>query len=599
MSQDLLRFSTAGSVDDGKSTLIGRLLHDSGGVYEDQLRAAQKASRNGLDLAFITDGLCAEREQGITIDVAYRYFATPKRKFIITDTPGHEQYTRNMATGASNAQVSLVLMDARKGVLPQTVRHTCIAWLLGIRNIAVIINKMDLVEFQQDVFTAVRQQFAPLMKKLEEVKFHFLPVAALDGDNVVERSTRMPWFDGPSVLEYLETVPVEREMTSRPFRMPVQYVIRSQDTRAYAGQVVSGTIRTRDEVLMLPSGKRAFVERIPSYDQELQEAFAPMSVSICLNEHIDLGRGDMLADPAMPPKSTRAFRARIVWMSEMAVSLNSAYLIKHASQTVCANTVEVTSRLDIANLSEEEVKELRLNDIGTVTIETHRPIFCDPYAENHYTGSFIVIDPITNLTVAAGMIDSVAEPKSTRIQVSGHDGLAVWLTGLSSAGKSTLSKAIYERLWARGYRVEAIDGDEVRRYLSRDLGFSKEDRDENIRRVGFLAELLSRNGVIVLVSVISPYRAVREEVRSRIPNFLEVYVNAPLSVCESRDVKGLYRRARAGEILSFTGVDDPYEPPLSPDVECRTDQETVVESAEKIIAEIESRFSSGTSLRNQ
>ncbi len=599
MSQDLLRFSTAGSVDDGKSTLIGRLLHDSGGVYEDQLRAAQKASRNGLDLAFITDGLCAEREQGITIDVAYRYFATPKRKFIITDTPGHEQYTRNMATGASNAQVSLVLMDARKGVLPQTVRHTCIAWLLGIRNIAVIINKMDLVEFQQDVFTAVRQQFAPLMKKLEEVKFHFLPVAALDGDNVVERSTRMPWFDGPSVLEYLETVPVEREMTSRPFRMPVQYVIRSQDTRAYAGQVVSGTIRTRDEVLMLPSGKRAFVERIPSYDQELQEAFAPMSVSICLNEHIDLGRGDMLADPAMPPKSTRAFRARIVWMSEMAVSLNSAYLIKHASQTVCANIVEVTSRLDIANLSEEEVKELRLNDIGTVTIETHRPIFCDPYAENHYTGSFIVIDPITNLTVAAGMIDSVAEPKSTRIQVSGHDGLAVWLTGLSSAGKSTLSKAIYERLWARGYRVEAIDGDEVRRYLSRDLGFSKEDRDENIRRVGFLAELLSRNGVIVLVSVISPYRAVREEVRSRIPNFLEVYVNAPLSVCESRDVKGLYRRARAGEILSFTGVDDPYEPPLSPDVECRTDQETVVESAEKIIAEIESRFSSGTSLRNQ
>ena len=591
MSQELLRFSTAGSVDDGKSTLIGRLLHDSGGVYEDQLQAARQVSRNGLELAFITDGLRAEREQGITIDVAYRYFATKKRKFIIADSPGHEKYTRNMATGASNSHVGLVLLDARKGVLPQTIRHAFIAWLLGIRKIAVVVNKMDLVGFQQDVFTSIQQQFEPLAMKLEGTSFYFLPAAALDGDNVVLRSNRMPWFDGPSVLEYLETVPIEQETDAQPFRMPVQYVIRSGDTRAYAGQLISGTLKTGDEVLVLPSGRRAFVERIPSFDHEVQEAFAPMSVSVCLNDHIDLGRGDMLADPAAPPQSTRAFRAKVVWMSETALSLESPYLIKHASQTVCANIVNVISKFDISKLTEELTEELQLNDIGTVAIETHRPIFCDPYSENRRSGSFILIDPITNLTVAAGMIESVAEPKSTKPRVTGHQGLAVWLTGLSSAGKSTLSRALYERLWARGYRVETIDGDEVRRYLSRDLGFSKEDRDENIRRIGFLAELLSRNGVIALVSAISPYRAVREEVRGRITNFLEVYVNAPLPICEGRDVKGLYRKARAGEIASFTGIDDPYEPPLSPEVECRTDLETVAESAEKIINAIDDRFS--------
>ncbi len=592
MALELLRFSTAGSVDDGKSTLIGRLLHDSGGVYEDQLQAATRASRSGLDLAFLTDGLRAEREQGITIDVAYRYFATKKRKFIIADTPGHEQYTRNMATGASNAHLGLVLMDARKGVLPQTTRHACIAWLLGIRNIVVAVNKMDMVGFQQDVFKAIQQQFEPLAKKLEGTTFYFVPVVALDGDNIVQRSQRMNWFDGPSVLEYMETVPIEQCGEAQSFRMPVQYVIRAGDTRGYAGQVISGAVAVGDEVLVLPGGRRARVEHISSYDQGIEEAFAPMSTSICLNDHLDVGRGDMLANPDTPPKSTRAFRARIVWMSDTPVSLSSPYLIKHASQTVCANIVEVVSRLDIAKLSEESAGELRLNDIGIVAIETHRPIFCDPYAENRYSGSFILIDPITNLTVAAGMIESISEPKSTKPRVTGHQGLTVWLTGLSSAGKSTLSKAIYERLWARGYRVETIDGDEVRRYLSRDLSFSKADRDENVRRIGFLAELLSRNGVVALVSVISPYRAVRDEVRSRIANFLEVYVNAPLGVCEGRDVKGLYRKARSGEIASFTGIDDPYEPPLSPDVECRTDQETIAQSADKIIEAIEWQFSS-------
>ena len=590
MVQELLRFSTAGSVDDGKSTLIGRLLHDSGGVFEDQIEAASKASHQGLELAFLTDGLRAEREQGITIDVAYRYFSTGKRKFIIADTPGHEQYTRNMATGASNAQVALVLMDARKGVLPQTVRHAFIAWLLGIKNILVAVNKMDLVELSQQRFDEIQKQFEPLKEKLEGVTFYFVPVAALDGDNVVTRSTRMPWFQGPSVLEYLENVPLDVVKEDGPFRLPVQYVIRADGSRGYAGQIVSGAISVGDEVLALPSGRKARVARIPSFDGELNEAFAPMSTSIWLDDHLDVSRGDTLVDPNRPPKAARAFRAKIVWMSEVPMAANRPYLIKHASQTVCANIVDVHSRLDINKLSEEPTEELKLNDIGIVSIETHRPIFCDPYSQNRNTGSFVVIDPMTNLTLAAGMIETVIEAKANKTHFAGHQGLTVWLTGLSSAGKSTLTSAIHERLWARGYRVEIIDGDEVRRYLSRGLGFSKEDRDENIRRIGFLAELLTRNGVIALVSAISPYRSIREEIRQRIPRFMEVFVNAPLNVCEGRDVKGLYRKARAGEIPSFTGIDDPYEPPMSPEVECRTDLETVPESADKIIEAIEARI---------
>jgi len=583
MALGLLRFNTAGSVDDGKSTLIGRLLHDSHGIYEDQLQAATKASRNGLDFAFLTDGLKAEREQGITIDVAYRYFASPKRKFIIADTPGHEEYTRNMATGASTAHASLVLLDASKGVLPQTIRHAFISWLLGIRHILVVINKMDLVGLGQDRFEEIQRQFEPLAKKLVGAKLYFVPVVATDGDNVVFRSTRMPWFHGASVLEYLENIPAEEGSDEDPFRLPVQYVIRADGDRGYSGQIVSGSVAVGDQVLLLPSGRKTRVSRIPSFGQDLNEAYAPMSASICLEDHVDLGRGDMIVDAERPPVSTRSFRAKMVWMSDVPLSITKPYLIKHTSHTVCANIVEIKSRLNITSMSEEPAKELRLNDIGIVDVETHKPVFCDPYAKNRQTGSFIVIDPATNLAVAAGMIEVALESKSKLPHISGHGGLAVWLTGLSSAGKSTLSKAVYERLWARGFRVELIDGDEVRRYLSRELGFSKEDRDENIRRIGFIAELLTRNGVIALVGAISPYRKLRQEMRDSIANFLEVYVNAPLNVCEGRDVKGLYRRARAGEIPSFTGIDDPYEPPLAPEVECRTDLETIAESADKVV----------------
>jgi bifunctional enzyme CysN/CysC len=590
MARELLRLNTAGSVDDGKSTLIGRLLYDSGSVYEDQLQAVSNASHNGLDLAFLTDGLRAEREQGITIDVAYRYFSTPRRKFIIADTPGHEQYTRNMASGASTAHVALVLMDARKGILPQTVRHTCIAWMLGIKHIVVAVNKMDLVGLREEVFDTIQRQFEPLQKTMPGVQLYFVPVVALDGDNIVQRSKRMSWFSGPSILEYLESVPASESVEQQPFRMPVQYVIRAEDYRGYSGQIVSGTVAAGDELLALPSGIKVRVARLPSYSADLAEAFAPMSVSLCLDDHLDVGRGDMLASVDNPPQSARAFRAKVVWMSETPLSVDHPYLVKHMSQVVCGEIGEICSRLDVVNLSEQPAESLRLNDIGVVTIETHRPIFCDPYAANRNTGSFILIDPITNLTVGAGMIEAVLEQRSGKQRATASDGLTVWFTGLSSAGKSTLSSAVYERLWARGHRIELLDGDEVRRHLSRGLGFSREDRNENVRRIGFVAEMLTRHGVIVLVSAISPYRELRDELRGRSPNFLEVYVNAPLNVCEGRDVKGLYRKARSGEIPRFTGVNDPYEPPLSPEVECRTDLETIAESAAKIVDAVEARL---------
>ena len=593
MEPELLRLATAGSVDDGKSTLIGRLLHDSGGVYEDQLHSARMASPNGLDLAFLTDGLRAEREQGITIDVAYRYFATARRRFIIADTPGHEQYTRNMATGASTAQLVVILLDARKGVLPQTRRHAYIAWLMGIRRIVAVVNKMDLVGYEQRVFDEVRRDFADFARQLPGASLEAIPASALSGDNVVRRSTRMPWFGGSSLLECLETVPIDECGGMSEFRFPVQYVVRhGGDYRGYAGQIASGSVRPGDEVLVLPSQRTTRIRSIGLYEDSLARAFAPMSVTLCLEDHLDVGRGDMLSGPAHPPMAAARFLATLVWMAETPLALGRPYLVKHTTQRVCAEAVRLVSRLDIGTLQERECAELQLNQIGTVELETHRPLFCDPYRRNRTTGSFILIDPTSNQTLAAGMISSALEaPPRSRGNSAGQRGLTVWFTGLSSSGKTTLSQAVYERLWARGYKVETLDGDQVRRHLTKDLGFSKQDRDDNIRRIGFVAELLTRNGVIVLVSAISPYHAVRDEVRGRIGNFVEVYVNAPLAICEQRDGKGLYRKARAGELPGFTGIDDPYEPPASPEVECRTDRETPAESVDKILRYLETRWS--------
>jgi bifunctional enzyme CysN/CysC len=588
----LLRFITAGSVDDGKSTLIGRLLHDTNAICQDQLASLRAASpvnqTHGIDFSLVTDGLRAEREQGITIDVAYRYFATARRKFIIADTPGHEQYTRNMATGASTASLAVLLVDAHRGLLPQTHRHTVIAWLLGIRNFAVVVNKMDLVGFREDIFRRIEREFTQFAAKLGPAQLHFVPASALEGDNIVHPSPRTPWFEGPSLLDHLETVPISGNHDLDPFRFPVQYVIRdAAGSRRYAGQVATGVVRRGDAVLMEPSGRTTRVASIRLGDEELERATAPQSVSLALEEETDLGRGDMLVDPASPPLKAHRLTVTLLWMSSQPLVLGRPYLIRHTTRQVCGSIVRLQSVLDPATLDRRPATTLLLNEFGDVEIESHQPLYADPYDRNRVTGAFLVIDPKTNETVAAGMVAGTTPllngngPSKEKGALA--PGLTVWLTGLSSAGKSTISQALYEKLWARGYKVELLDGDIVRQHLSKDLGFSKHDRDENIRRIGFVAELLTRNGVIVLVSAISPYRSVREEVRARIGNFLEVYVNAPLETCEHRDVKGLYRRARAGELHHFTGLDDPYEPPLAPEIECHTDRETLAESTAKVL----------------
>jgi len=603
--KDLLRFTTAGSVDDGKSTLIGRLLHDTRGVYEDQLESVRKASRDsnaeGFDLSLITDGLRAEREQAITIDVAYRYFQTPRRKFIIADTPGHEQYTRNMATGASTASLAVILLDARHGVLPQSRRHAYIAALLGIRKLAVAVNKMDLVDFRQDVFERIRDEFGAVAAKLEVEEPFFVPVSARDGDNVAARGARTPWYRGPSLLEYLETVEVEPTGSAGPLRFPVQLAIRPHlDFRGYAGQIVSGSLRVGDRVLALPSGLETRVAALAGQE---------VCPTVCLADQIDISRGDMLVDPSAPPAVGREFAATLIWMAADPLRPESAYLLKHTTRQVCANVRSVRHVMDMRTLDPGPAAELRLNDIAEVEIETHHPIFFDPYRKNRATGSFILIDMISNRTVAAGMIlgpnsgtdtsvHAAHRPEGTRrlgTRVSvPHRGLTVWFTGLSASGKTTLCRAVYERLAARGCRLELLDGDTVRKHLSKGLGFSREDRNENIRRIGFVAGLLTRNGVIALAAAISPYRAVRDEVRASIGDFVEVYVNAPLEVCESRDPKGLYRQARAGELPAFTGIDDPYEPPLDPEVECRTDRESLEECIAKVLAAIDRALEKGS-----
>lgn len=595
MEPELLRFTTAGGVDDGKSTLIGRLLHDANAVYEDQLNSVRRASPGHLDFAFITDGLHAEREQGITIDVAYRYFSTPRRRFIVADTPGHEQYTRNMVTGASTADLAVILLDSSKGVLPQTRRHASIAWLLGIRRIVFAINKMDSVSYRYEVFEEICHQIGEFTPKLLECVFGFIPVSALRGDNVVKHSERMPWFKGRSLLEYLETVPLHEMLNRSGLRFPVQYVIRAKSNfRGYAGQIAGGRVQVGDRVKILPSGRSSTISSISIYNGNIESAEAPASVTLCLEDQVDVSRGDMLTNPADPPNVTQRIQATLVWMAETPLALRRPYLLKHTSQQLCAEVSSLISRLDVNTMEQtQRPAELCLNDIGAVEIETHRPLFCDSYSHNRTTGSFILIDPISNETLAAGMIvEGMTDCPDSCSSGTTRRGLTVWFTGLSSAGKSTLNQAIYERLWVMGHKVESLDGDAVRRGLCRDLGFSKQDRDENIHRIGFVAELLTRNGVIVLVSAISPYRTARDELRRRIGDFVEVYVNAPLEVCEMRDVKGLYSRARAGQLPDFTGIDSPYEPPLNPDVECKTDQETLAESTRKVMRFLESRLAS-------
>ncbi len=604
--RELLRFLTAGSVDDGKSTLIGRLLYDSNGIYDDQLSSVRKASaaKNvALDLSLLTDGLKAEREQGITIDVAYRYFSTPRRKFIIADAPGHEQYTRNMATGASTAQLAVILADARKGVLKQTRRHTLIAWLLGIRQMIVAVNKMDLVAYDQEVFHSIRDEFSTFAKSLEGVQLHFVPLSALEGDNVINRSDRMAWYEGESLLHLLETVPAEPSL-NQAMRFAVQNVVRpNQDFRGYAGQVGSGVVRPGQEIVALPSGQRTRVKEILLHTKSLEEAHPPQSVVVTTTDHIDLGRGDMLVQSDMLPTVTTRITAYLIWTSHSPLRNDTRYLIKHTTRVLCGRVHRLNHKIDINSFEKLEADSLQFNEIGEVQIDLHNPIFCDSYDRNRSTGSFIVVDPFNNDTLGAGMIleavpagaNEAMDESAAGSRVAQQHGLTVWFTGLSGAGKTTICRAVATELLAHGLQVEVVDGDVIRNYLCKDLGFSKHDRDENIRRIAFVAQLLTRNGTIVLVSAISPYREGRDGARRSIGDFLEVYVSTPLSVCEVRDPKDLYKKARSGKIQGFTGIDDPYEPPLSAEITCNTDLESTRESSSKVVTAVLNYLSSKSS----
>jgi bifunctional enzyme CysN/CysC len=597
--KELLRFLAAGSVDDGKSTLIGRLLYDTGGVYEDQLASVQRASEEksrSLDFSLITDGLRAERDQSITIDVAYRYFATPRRKFIIADVPGHAQYTRNMVTGASTADAAVILIDSRKGVLEQTRRHTYIAWLLGIRRIIVAVNKMDLVDFSQSRFTAICDDYAHATASLNSLESHFVPVCAVAGDNVASRSERMPWYQGRALLETLETIPIEENAFSAGLRFVVQSVVRpNQDYRGYAGQVVAGMAKPGMEVVAMPSRQKTKIKQVSLFTQELDQAQPPQSVVLTTGDDLALGRGNMLATPDDLPAVSDRITANLIWMSRKPLRLKTPYLLKHATQSLSGSVSSLLHKVDIETFEHLPCETLQVNEIGRVQLETNRPMLCDPYSNNRTTGSFILIDPVDNDTVAGGMIVECApeaweNTKPDRQTVTQHRGVTVWLTGLSGAGKSTIAQGVYTELLVRGMRVQVLDADSVRQHLNRDLGFSKEDRDENVRRIGFVADLLTGHGVIVLVAAISPYRAARDQVRQTVESFIEVHVNAPLSVCEARDPKGLYRKVRSGAIHNFTGIDDPYEEPLAPDVRLETHEQTSKASIDAVLEAILSRL---------
>jgi bifunctional enzyme CysN/CysC len=595
---ELLRLATAGSVDDGKSTLIGRLLFDSKSIFSDQLAAVERTSRERGDgytnLALLTDGLRAEREQGITIDVAYRYFATPRRKFIIADTPGHIQYTRNMVTGASTADLALILIDARLGVLEQSRRHAFIASLLGIPHLVVCVNKMDLVDWSEERFEAIRDEFRSFAMKLEVHDLAFIPVSALNGDNVVQRSDNMPWYDGTPLLHHLENVHIASDRNLIDARFPVQYVIRPQrgteqdfhDFRGYAGTVAGGVFKPGDEVVVLPSGFTTRVDEVVlAGGDAVAEAFAPQAVTLTLTDDIDVSRGDMICRPHNRPFVGQDVDAMVCWFSERSsLSAGARYRVQHTTRSATARVELLDYRLDINTLHRDETaKSLSLNEIGRIRLRTQSPLMFDPYRRNRVTGSFILIDPGTNDTVAAGMIlgadqgnvtDQVVwHPNSVERSQRPSRGLTVWFTGLSGSGKSTVAVELERRLVTGSRPAYLLDGDNLRHGLNADLGFSAADRAENVRRVGEVALLFADAGLVSVVSLVSPYRADRDRVRAAHERaglrFVEVFMDTPLDVCEARDPKGMYARARAGEIRGFTGVDDPYEPPDRPDVVLR------------------------------
>jgi len=608
--RDLLRFLTCGSVDDGKSTLIGRVLYDSKLIFEDQLKNLERDSKvrgragGALDLSLLVDGLQQEREQGITIDVAWRYFTTDRRKFIVADTPGHEQYTRNMATGASNADLAVLLVDARKGVLVQTRRHATICQLMGLRHVVLAVNKMDLVGYDRATFEAIRDDFTAFADRIGLPAPVCIPVSALMGDSVVNRGDAMPWYDGPALLPYLETVDVEQAAVAAPFRFPVQWVNRPNlDFRGYCGTVASGTVRPGDRVVVHPSGRETTVARIVDFGGDRDAAVAGESVTLTLADEVDVARGDLLSPPESRPQIADQMAAHILWMAEDPMLPARSYLMKIGHTTVPAQITEIKHRLDVNTQSKLAAKHLDLNEVAVCNLSLARPVPFDPYADNRATGGFILIDRTTHQTVACGMISfglrrasnihwqALSVDRKTRAAQKNQTPCVLWFTGLSGAGKSTVANLVEKRLMALGHHSYMLDGDNVRHGLNRDLGFTAEDRVENIRRVAEVARLFVDAGLIVLVSFISPFRAERRLARERMEDgaFLEVFVDAPLAVCEQRDVKGLYKKARAGEIKNFTGIDSDYEPPEAPDLHLRTDQAEPEALAYQVIQALRAR----------
>ncbi len=602
--KSLLRFLTCGSVDDGKSTLIGRLLYDSKMIFEDQLAALEADSKKvgtqggEIDFALLVDGLAAEREQGITIDVAYRFFSTDRRKFIVADTPGHEQYTRNMVTGASTADAAIILIDARKGVLTQTRRHSYLVSLLGIRHVVLAINKMDLVDWSQSTFDAILADYRAFAAQIGITDFTAIPMSALRGDNITEASPASPWYTGSALLPLLETLPVEDDLRSRAFRLPVQWVNRPNlDFRGFSGLISSGTVRPGDRLKVLPSGRESTVERIVTFDGDLDEAVAGQSVTITLADEIDVSRGDVLSTATSPPEVADQFEATLVWMDDDAMLPGRPYILKLGTRQVAAQITEPKYKVNVNTLERLAAKRLELNEIGVVNLSLDAPIAFDAYSDNHDLGGFILIDRMTNRTVGAGMLhfalrrsqnihwQALDVDKAARGALKGQRGRVVWLTGLSGSGKSTIANLVEKRLYANGRHTYLLDGDNVRHGLNKDLGFTDEDRVENIRRVAEVAKLMVDAGLIVLVSFISPFAAERRLARELQAegDFVEVYVATPLEVAEARDVKGLYAKARSGQLKNFTGIDSPYEAPENPEITVDTLKLSPEEAAQQIV----------------
>ena len=608
LKKSLLRFITCGSVDDGKSTLIGRLLYESKMIFDDQLASLKNESKKfgtqgeEIDFALLVDGLAAEREQGITIDVAYRFFSTDRRKFIVADTPGHEQYTRNMATGASTADLAVVMIDARKGVLTQTRRHSFIVSLLGIKHVVLCINKMDLVDYDQSVYETILKEYREFAADFGFESIQAIPVSALAGDNVVTNSERTAWYDGPPLMEYLDTVEIRSDAAEKPFRMPVQWVNRPNlDFRGFAGQVISGSIKPGERIRALPSGKSSTVSRIVTMGADLDEAVEGQSVTLTLDDEIDISRGDVLCADQSPAEVSDQFQATMLWMSDSAMLPGRSYIMKMGAREAQMQVTEQRYRVDVNTRAHEAAKTLGLNEIGVVNIALDREVAFDAYKQNRRMGGFIVIDRMTNETVGLGLINfalrrasnihrqALDVTKDLRASMKGQKPVILWFTGLSGAGKSTVANIVEKRLAAMGKHTYTLDGDNVRHGLNNDLGFTDADRVENIRRVGEVSKLMVDAGLIVLVSFISPFRAERRIVRQMVGDgeFWEVFVDAPLEVAEERDVKGLYKKARAGEIKNFTGIDSPYEPPRNPEIHLETDRMSAEEAADLVIAQLQ------------